>query len=334
MKKIKKIKKFSIVIAIVFIGLMGTIYMTKPKSINKITEAVASNQEVAANNENAKSTTSKKDLTFAVLGDIHGNIPNFQEAINDLYAINSSMDLLVLNGDNVDQGKEESYAPIKNAINKNKDLLPKTIIKNIGNHEFYDYEAGTNSSEQVQSFINRYLEFSGEEKVYHDKWINDYHFISLGSEDGNSKTIDSVRAFISDDQQKWLKEKLAQEYKRGKPIFVFLHQHLNSENTGWIGVEQSKQVKKILSQYPEVILITSHTHSDLDDSSILLNQPFTMVHTGAISYTLVSDENREGGKRREQYIKGLYIEVEGNKVNINGRDIKEKQWIFSKEILN
>ena len=46
---------------------------------------------------------------------------------------------------------------------------------------------GTNSPEQVQTFINRYLEFAGEEKVYHDTWVNNYHFISLGSEDGNSK---------------------------------------------------------------------------------------------------------------------------------------------------
>ena len=88
------------------------------------------------------------------------------------------MDALVLNGDTVDQGIEKQYDSVKKTISKNKDLLPKTIIKNIGNHEFFDYDAGTNSPEQVQTFINRYLEFSGEEKVYHDTWVNDYHFIS------------------------------------------------------------------------------------------------------------------------------------------------------------
>jgi len=242
------------------------------------------------------------------------------------------MDALILNGDTVDQGKEEQYDSVKNVISKNKELLPKTIIKNIGNHEFYDYEAGTNSADQVQTFINRYLEFSGEEKVYHDTWLKDYHFISLGSEDGNSKTLDSVRAFISDNQQKWLKEKLAEKYQKGKPIFVFLHQHLNFENKGWIGVEQSKQVRAILSKYPEVILFTSHTHSDLDNSSVLINQPFTMIHTGAISYTIIQDQNSEGGRRREPYIKGLYVEVNGNQVIVKGRDLKENQWIFTKEI--
>ena len=242
------------------------------------------------------------------------------------------MDALVLNGDTVDQGNEEQYNSIKKTISDNRELLPKTIIKNIGNHEFYDYAAGTNSPEQVQTFIKRYLEFSGEEKVYHDTWINDYHFISLGSEDGNSTTIDSVKAFISKDQQKWLKEKLTEKYKKGRPIFVFLHQHLDRHNEGWIGVEQSKQVKAILSKYPEAILFTSHIHNDLNENSVILNQPFTMVHTGAVTYTIILDEKSDQGILREPYIKGVYIEVKGNKVVIRGRDIKEKQWIFTKQI--
>lgn len=328
----KKFRRISVAIAIVLIGVIASIYITKTKAIDKNIQSVISNEEVTSTDESTESTIPKKDLTFAVLGDVHGNIPSFQDAIEDLHNINPRMDLLVLNGDTVDQGKEDSYVSIKEAINKNKDLLPKTIIKNIGNHEFYDYEAGSNSPEQVKTFINRYLEFAGEEKVYHDKWINDYHFISLGSEDGNSKTTDSVRAFISDTQQKWLKEKLSEKYQKGKPIFVFLHQHLNDGNTGWIGVEQSKEVRKILSNYPEVILFTSHTHSDLNNSSILFKQPFTMVHTGAVSYTIVYDDNSNGGRRREPYIKGLYVEVDGNKVVINGRNIKEKQWIFNKEV--
>lgn len=328
----KKLRRISAVIAIVLIGVAGAIYMNKPKAIDKSTETVSSNEKTVSVDEPVENTMPKKGITFGVLGDIHSNVGSFQEAIEDLYSIDSKMDLLVLNGDTVDQGKEEAYTSIRNVMNKNKDLMPKIIIKNIGNHEFYDYEAGTNSAEQVKTFINRYLEFAGEEKVYHDKWVGGYHFISLGSEDGNSKTTDSVRASISDVQQKWLKDKLAEKYEKGKPIFVFLHQHLNNGNTGWIGVEQSKEVRKILSKYPEVILFTSHTHSDLNNSSILFKQPFTMVHTGAVSYTIVYSDNYEGGRKREPFIKGLYVEVNDNKVTINGRNIKDKQWIFNKEI--
>lgn len=312
----KKIKIIFFTIIIIVLGVMAAIYLNKPRPIDKTTSKVISNA----------------DLSFAVLGDIHENIDSFQEAINDLYTVNSNMDALVLNGDTVDQGIAEQYDSVKKILDKNRDLLPKAIIKNIGNHEFFDYSIEVNSPEQVQTFINRYLEFSGEEKVYHDTWVNNYHFISLGSEDGNSETVNSITAYVSEEQQNWLKEALAKNYQKGKPIFVFLHQPLNNGNSSWVGVVQSDEIKKILSQYPEVIIFSSHTHRDLDESSVVLNRPFTMVHTGAIHYTIIPDANSEGGRRREPYIKGLYIEVNGNNVVIKGRNIKEKQWIFTKEI--
>ena len=319
MKK-SKIVAIAIIVGIVATGMIANIYINKKEQISKSTV-----KEIP-----------QTDLAFAVLGDVHENIDSFQEAIDDLHTINPGMDALVLNGDAVDQGIEKQYDSVKSTINKNKDLLPKKIIKNIGNHEFFDYDIEVNSPEQVQTFINRYLEFSGEEKVYHDTWVNNYHFISLGSEDGNSKTEDSITAFISEEQQKWLKEKLAENYQKGKPVFVFLHQNVNKltlpGNTSWVGVEQSEQVKEILSQYPEVILFASHSHLDLDESSVMSDDPFTIVNTGAVHYTFVPDENSEEGRKRVPYIKGVYIEVNGNKVVVKGRDIKEKKWIFTKEI--
>ena len=312
----KKSKIMIITIIMILVSIMSAIYINKPRFSAKTTATVTSNA----------------DLAFAVIGDVHENIDNFQQTINDLYTINPHMDALVLNGDTVDQGIEEQYDSIKKVLSKNKDLLPKTIIKNIGNHEFFDYKIEVNSPQQVQTFINRYLEFSGEEKVYHDTWVNDYHFISLGSEDGNSETLNSITASVSEDQQTWLKETLTENYQKGKPIFVFLHQPLNNGSGSWVGVVQSDKIREILSKYPEVIIFSSHTHRDLDDSSVVLNQPFTMIHTGAIHYTLIPDTNSENGRRRESYIKGLYIEVNGNNVVVKGRNIKEKQWIFTKEV--
>lgn len=308
----------SIIVSSIIIILI--IYINRPKAISKTTEVTA---------------TSNADLTFAVLGDVHENIDHFQEAINDLYTINSSMDALVLNGDAVDQGLEEQYDSIQKTLNKNKDLLPKTIIKNIGNHEFFNYDIEANSPEQVQSFINEYLKFSGEEKIYHNIWIKGYNFISLGSEDGNSKTQNSITASISDEQLNWFKEKLAENYQEGKPIFVFLHQPLDYGNSSWIGVEQSEEIKEILAGYPEVVMFASHTHSNLTENSVLLNKPFTIVNTGAVHYTIIRDKNEKKGYRREtDYINGVYIEVDDNNVTIKGRNIKEKQWVFIKEISN
>jgi len=315
----KRFRVLIIIAVILVIGIIATLFIK--------------NQNSPVNKDIKTAEIPDVDLSFGVLGDVHENVDNFQKAINDMYTINPAINALVLNGDSVDQGIEKQYESMKKIIDKNKDLLPNKIIKNIGNHEFFNYDIEVNSKEQVQLFINRYLDFAGEDKVYHDTWVNNYHFISLGSEDGNSETLNSVKAYISPEQQNWLKEKLAEKYEKGKPIFVFLHQHLsNGKNGGWVGSDQADEVRQILDKYPEVILFTSHTHRDLTESSVVLDQPFTTIHTGAIHYTIIPDENSEGGRRNEPYIKGLYVEVNGNKVTVKGRDFKEKQWIFSKEI--
>lgn len=315
-------KRFRVLIIIAVIFVVGI-----------IASLVIKNQNGPVNKDVKTAEIPDVDLSFGVFGDVHENVDSFQKAINDMYTINPGINALVLNGDSVDQGLDVQYKSMKDTINKNKDLLPDKIIKNIGNHEFFDYEHGENSAEDVQDFISKYLDFSGEDKVYHDTWVNNYHFISLGSEDGNSETLNSVKAYISPEQQNWLKEKLAEKYEKGKPIFVFLHQHLsNGKNGGWVGSDQADEVRQILDKYPEVILFTSHTHRDLTESSVVLDQPFTTIHTGAIHYTIIPDENSEGGRRNQPYIKGLYVEVNGNKVTVKGRDFKEKQWIFSKEI--
>ncbi|MEA4902778.1 metallophosphoesterase family protein [Desulfitobacterium sp.] len=302
---------------ILFIGvLLGAMLLNNPK---------AKTESVSAN-------ASQADLTFAVLGDVHENTEHLQEALNDLYSINSNMDALVFNGDTVDQGLEEQYKAITKTLQCNQSKLPETIIKNIGNHEFFDYTIEENTPAEVQTFMQRYLDFAGEEKVYHDIWLKNYHFISLGSEDGNSQTNDSIKAYISEKQLQWLKVKLAENYVVGKPIFVFLHQPLNTNpNSGWVGSEQGDILNDILNSYPEVILFTSHTHADLSASSVNLDQAFTKVHTGTIHYTIVRRDPGEI-RAREPYIKGLYVEVTHNTVIINGRDFKEKTWIFSQEI--
>jgi 3',5'-cyclic AMP phosphodiesterase CpdA len=315
----KRFRVLIIIAVILVIGIIATLFIK--------------NQNSPVNKDIKTAEIPDVDLSFGVFGDVHENVDSFQKAINDMYTINPGINALVLNGDSVDQGIEKQYESMKKIIDKNKDLLPNKIIKNIGNHEFFNYNIEVNSKEQVQLFISRYLDFAGEDKVYHDTWVNNYHFISLGSEDGNSETLNSVKAYISPEQQNWLKEKLADKYEKGKPIFVFLHQHLSSgKNGGWVGSDQADEVRKILDKYPEVILFTSHTHRDLTESSVVLDQPFTTIHTGAIHYTIIPDENSEGGRRNEPYIKGLYVEVNGNKVTVKGRDFKEKQWIFSKDI--
>ncbi|WP_243425565.1 metallophosphoesterase family protein [Clostridium paridis] len=289
-------------------------------------EKLAMDREVSS----AKEVSTSSELSFGVIGDLHEKIDNFNKLAEDFHEINPQMDALIMNGDVVGQGIPSQYESVKKALDKKSSILPKIIISNIGNHEFFDYNIEQNSPEQVEVFKKRYLDFSGEEFVYHDKWIKDYHFISLGSESGNTKELGSMKAFLSDKQLKWLEEKLAEKYVKGKPIFVFLHQPLNNNGKGFTGVEQGQQVKDILSKYPEVVLFTSHTHAPLDENGVKTNLPFTTVHTGAVAYTIVTDGS--GNRQNVNNNQGLYVEVNNGKVTIKGRSFNDKKWLFSKDI--
>lgn len=281
---------------------------------------------------------SNADLSFAVFSDIHTNVDKFENAVDDFYDFNPNMDALVLNGDTVNQGIEEEYDDMKKALDKNIKKLPDTVIKNMGNHEFYDYLSEIKTQDDVQKFINRYLEFSGNEKIYNDTWVKGYHFISLGSDNNKLAEANYTTGFISDEQINWLKNSIAENYEQGKPIFVFLHEPLDMHffSINKPGVDKADEIKAILSNYPEVVLFTSHVHIKPNESEGSKEEiPFTTVNTGSINSNYVLDEGSKSGfKEDTSYSNGIYVEVINNKVIIKARDFKEHAWIYGKEILN
>lgn len=279
-------------------------------------------------------TKESADISFAVLSDIHNNDSNFQDAINDLHNINSNLDALILNGDSVDQGLDEQYDNIKNVLSKNEDKLPDKIIKNIGNHEYYNYSEDINTEAGVKDLINKYLDFSGEDKIYHDTWIKGYHFISLGSDDTGVDKINYTSACVSDEQINWLKETIKDKYEKGRPIFVFFHQpiDMNFFNLDVSGVDKNDEIKNILKEYPEVVLFSSHTHitpdKEVDDSKDII-----MVNTGSVNSNYVTDEKDERGfSENKSLSNGIYVEVKENKVNIKAMNFKNNIYIYEREL--
>ena len=112
----KKIRIISITIVTVLIGVILSTYINKPKSIDNGTTPTISNEEYLAIDKSTQEVMPDGNLTFSVLGDVHGNINSLQDAIKDLNTINPHMDALILNGDTVDQGKEEQYNSVKEVI--------------------------------------------------------------------------------------------------------------------------------------------------------------------------------------------------------------------------
>ncbi|MGL4772093.1 MAG: metallophosphoesterase family protein [Clostridium sp.] len=271
------------------------------------------------------------EISFGVLGDIHTNTKKLDKIIKDYNEIDKNMDTLILNGDIVDQGLSDQYNSINQILMKNKTKLPKSVIKNIGNHEFFNYATGKNSKEKSEVLKQRNLEFTGHDKTYFQRFIKGYNFIFLGTEETHTDRINAVQAYISKEQKDWLKGALKSNYEKNKPIFIFLHQPMI--NGGNLLVEEDKEesIRDIIREYPEAIVFYSHNHTSLIEKDIFKEDGITMVNTGAVDYT-IKVENGQIVDRNSDVSYGLYIKVKGNQVTLNGRNFLEEKFVYNKGI--
>ncbi|MCP1307710.1 metallophosphoesterase family protein [Paenibacillus tyrfis] len=286
-------------------------------------------------------------LTFPVISDIHvqswedGSHEKLVRVLSDLNEINPSADTLVINGD-LTEGMPEDYAKLKELMQSAPH--PESVLYNIGNHEFYKawYSSRTRwnpdgfpNGETEQASISRFLTFSGENKVYYEKTIKGYHFIFLGSERyRQSDQAHAEDAYLSPEQLEWLKQTLKKDAHTNKPVFVFLHQPLPATVSGTHfcctnnrAVIQHEELKAILSQYPQVIYFSSHSHWELNQPDTLVRDGFTMVNTASVSETWTSDGKGAEKLKGKEESEGLYVEVHPDRVRIKGRDFYRKQWI-------
>jgi len=294
-------------------------------------------------------SNSRLRMSFAVMSDVHNDDVKFDKALKDIHNnIDPNYSALVLNGDIVDEGKQSEYNNIDTVLRNDAGIIPKTVIKDIGNHEFYDYSKGENTEDDSNQFLGLSLNFEGQVHPYHEKWVNGYHFISLGSEKTYTKDMrDDCQAYLSDAQLNWFKNTLAENYRKGKPIFVFIHQPLNHSffttyDDCAEAIQQDAQVKAILANYPEVILFSGHTHYYLNDQdpnkkNFLSHLPgvdkgFAMVDSSSVHrpvnygssqapYTPDKEKDVVGLSQ------GLFVQVYNDKVVIKGREFSNSTWI-------
>ncbi len=291
---------------------------------------------------NLKNDKSKAELvpilTFAVISDIHAQIDRLKIALLDLANINKNYDVLILNGDIVDKGHAEEYDQVSSLLEEQNMILPKKIIKNIGNHEFYNNNE-PNEWPLNDILLTRYLNFAERENVYYDLWIKGYHFISLGSETTYNKQVDpsSERANISEKQLLWLEKKIACKYTKKKPIFIFLHQPLDdtvifTRKYHRFNVNKDQEIKQIISKYPNTIYFCSHSHHTLTEAGNFYKNSIgaLFVDTSSIVNPVsLIDGTRTTSKKKFESSEGIYVEVYKHKILIKGRDFFNKKWIIT-----
>ncbi|MDR3540993.1 MAG: metallophosphoesterase [Desulfosporosinus sp.] len=282
----------------------------------------------------------KAKLSFVVVSDIHiarlNALKHFSALLSDNYY--SKPDAMVVVGD-LGDGLSKYYNMLNNELTEHKIEINYPIYWTIGNHEFYGgfYKNRMWSpktfpnSETDELAIRRFLTLAKRNKVYGDTWVNDYHFIFLGSEKSRMSDKDyRDEAYLSDAQLDWCQNALNNDKQLHKPIFVFLHQPIPYTTLGGLQrgyVIQWQKLKDILSQHPEVILFNGHTHYQLDYENMVSKESFTIVNSSSLAFPIDRDR-----KPIMNSAPGLVVEVDDDRIVIKGRDFLNQDWISGSEI--
>ncbi|WP_232243091.1 S-layer homology domain-containing protein [Paenibacillus sp. GSMTC-2017] len=262
---------------------------------------------------------------FQVLSDMHimgdpNHIHNkhLDDTLKDIAALSPDSDGIMTVGDNTENGTEAQYKELARIFDLYKDQLPESFFIE-GNHDvrWADWD---NQTELFKKYTNM-------TSKYYDVWIKGVHFIFLGTEKGLKDY-----SYLTDEQLKWLDEKLSEDAAANKPVFVFHHQPLKNTVSGtqvsknpsfyWYGVRQDKEFKTILSKHPQAILFSGHTHWELGSMDTMYNAKYsTMFNTAATSYLWTDSNASKVGNQ------GYFVEVYDNKVLVKGRDFMNDKWI-------
>ncbi|OPA75151.1 hypothetical protein BVG16_21320 [Paenibacillus selenitireducens] len=267
-------------------------------------------------------TSLTPNIRFQVITDTHvvadplGTYSiHFDHALQDIRATAPDSDGIMHIGDITDSGKLEEYETMGKIWAKNRAGLAPMYFS-YGNHDvrWADFEER----------MNRFTATTGIDQKYYDVWIRGYHFIFLGTEKGLKDS-----SFLSEMQLTWLEHQLSEQEALHHPVFIFVHEPLKntvagSQNRfGWHGIRQDRELKWILSKYPQSILFTGHTHWELGAQDTMYQTKYaTMFNAGSVGYLWTDDDELKEGSQ------GFYVEVYDDKVLVKGRDFKHHSWIY------
>ncbi|RAP74671.1 metallophosphoesterase family protein [Paenibacillus montanisoli] len=267
-------------------------------------------------------TNKRPLLTFQVITDTHINADpehehnrNFARVLKDIAANGQGSCGIMHAGDMTDNGMLEEYEAFYRIWNEHKDRLPELYITS-GNHDICD-----NWQECMELFQSQ----TGMSGMYHDHWIDGYHFIFLGTEEGIG-----LYCTLTEEQLAWLDVKLAENASPSKPAFIFLHQPLKNTVAGsleaqnWYGVTQDAELKAVLDKHRQAILFTGHTHWELAAPHNYFDggeELPAMFNAASTAYLWTDEDEHKDGSQ------GYYVEVYADCVLVRGRDFERGEWV-------
>ncbi|MBO5857435.1 MAG: metallophosphoesterase, partial [Clostridia bacterium] len=233
-------------------------------------------------------------LRFIASSDIHLNGDEEQinairlkNLITDIYKYSETqsykkLDALMVVGDFAGGGAEEEYVSFNKIVDSVIRKDETQVITVLGNHEFINYRDvdATVGYKVYKKMIN--------ENVDTDIVINGYHFIGV-SYDDNGKTFSG--------KTEWLRERLqnATNEDPTKPVFVYQHPHPTLTVYGsitWSDID----IRKVLSNFPQVVDFSGHSHYSPSDPRCVWQGAFTAVGCGSLGALMGNLNYIEGDK--------------------------------------
>lgn len=283
------------------------------------------------NSTRVNSQENKPKLQIPIISDTHIEQDLYKNelirALKDYKKIAPNYKAIAFVGDITNQGTIEQYDEFMKILNSYSSSVSEKIIA-IGNHEYFEKREEDKIMLSSEIYIDRFSEKTGMPGAYYDKSVEGYHFIVLGSEGPEPGDISNIDyALLSESQYNWLEKRLSKDAEASKPIFVFLHQPIDntvygSKYSG--GNLNDGRLTGILKKYPQVILFSGHSHSILNHEGMVFQDGFTMVNTGAVSYTLLEETNSP-----QSYSQGLLVDVYDDRIEIKAREFTNGSWIKS-----
>ncbi|WP_034864535.1 LamG-like jellyroll fold domain-containing protein, partial [Thomasclavelia saccharogumia] len=282
-------------------------------------------------------TTETPIMSFQVLSDVHidgtekdnQSILNLVDALEDIAMLDPTSSAILFPGDFTDNGSEAQYKAFYDIVEEYN--FTKSIIA-LGNHDVRWLCSGSDRNEAganiptckygTSPFMERYLKYNtpymdgAEDQAYFDTWINDYHFITLNTEQDLKDN-----AYLSNEQLDWLKEVIKEKSSIDKPIFIQIHQTFagtaDHESLDLIG-EQEEALKEILKDYPQAVIFTGHVHNGINLAKVHQTEYGYVVDVPAFKYQSYGDPRAQIGYQ---------VNVFEDKVEIRPRDYKNDVWL-------
>lgn len=228
-------------------------------------------------------TSEQPLLKFAAMSDLHIGTNNEADKASTKARYTSNFDVMssifkpdaiVIGGDLINDngdGKGPDHAFVHEVLQeqmtrKGWDDMPVQIA--IGNHDA-----------SVADVKNGYPDewFTSQSNGYYEKAIKGYSFFFLNGNNYNGDT----------GQRNWLKGRLAaltaDPANLNKPIFITLHHPISG--TVMDGQQSTNgNLYTDLQDYPQVVVLSGHSHLNINDDRAIYQKDFTAVNLGSMSY--------------------------------------------------